>query len=149
MANVTRRQLEGMAEMKATFEALGTEVSTKIGVKANRDAAKAFRDHLAETAPHDAIESKANERYGTLRENIKVGRRKAQKQGHIIHIISIGRAFWGFFQEFGTAKMAARPWMRPAIEAWNSLLIDLQLQGLRSGIEAAAKRLARASRRKG
>ncbi|WP_263499673.1 HK97-gp10 family putative phage morphogenesis protein [Sphingobium sp. 3R8] len=137
-----------MADLKATLEGLGTEVATKVGVKANRDAAKEFQDHLAQTAPHDAIESKGNRRYGTLRENIKLRRQKAQKQGHIIHIVSIGRAFWGFFQEFGTVNMAARPWMRPAIEAWNDALVDVQLKRLREGIEATVKRLAR-NRRKG
>lgn len=147
MANVTRRQLEGMAELKATLEALGTETATKIGVKANRDAAKEFQQHLMQTAPHDLIESKNNRRYGTLRGGIRVSRRKAQKQGHIIHHVSIGHAFWGFFQEFGTRFMAARPWMRPAIEAWHDHLVDVQTKRLRDGIEATVKRLARKSRK--
>lgn len=147
MANVTRRQLEGMADLKATLEALGTETATKIGVKANRDAAKQLQSILVESAPVGARETPQNKRYGRLRENIKVSRRKAQKQGHIIHWVTIGRAFWGFFQEFGTRFMAARPWMRPAVEAHQDQLIDAQAKGLGDGIEAATKRLARKGRK--
>lgn len=138
-----RVQLDGIAELKAALEALGTDVATKTGVVANRKAAQQFRDHLRQTAPASAKATAQNQQYGTLRENIRAGRRKARKQGNIVHSVTIGKAFWGFFQEFGTAKMPARPWMRPAFEAMAPQLLQTQITNLREGIDKAARRLAR------
>jgi HK97 gp10 family phage protein len=113
---VHKAKMEGLVELKAALEALGTEVATKVGVKANRDAAKVLRDKLKQAAPFLESGSKMAEQYGHLRDNIKVGRRKAYNQGTIVHVVSTGKAFWGMFLEFGTVKMSPKPWYRPVFD---------------------------------
>jgi HK97 gp10 family phage protein len=144
-----RVRLDGVAELKRSLEELGTEVATKVGVKANREAAKELQGELVQSAPHDARVSRLNTIYGTLRQNIRVRRQRARNQGYIIHLVTIGAAFWGFFQEFGTVRMGARPWFRPAFERMLGRLREAQAEGLRNGIEAAARRAARHMRRRG
>lgn len=51
-----------------------------------------------------------------------------------------GPAFYARFVEFGTSKMAARPFMRPAFEKSASAAIDAVKAGLEKAIERAAKR---------
>jgi HK97 gp10 family phage protein len=138
-----RVKVEGVAELKAALSALGTEVATKVGVTADRKAAQELRTLLKETAPYDGANRNPKRRYGHLREQIKVSKKRAEKQGHIIYWVTIGHAFWGFFQEFGTAKMAAHPWMRVAFDVSKERLARVQIDELRTGIEKAAKRLAR------
>lgn len=154
---VERVEIEGLEELKASLEALGTEVATKIGVNANRDAAKDLLDILQQAAPYQPGSTKkywktkggvTTADYGHLRDNLKVSREKARKQGHIVHRVSTGKAFWGSFLEYGTVNMAPRPWMRPAVEATRGYLLQIQQRGLKNGIEKATKRLARIAKRK-
>lgn len=147
----TRRALNGVPELRAALEALGTEVATKIGVAANRRAAKRLLDMLdavAPEAPEGAQQSPSSKAYGKLRVNLKLRRVKGRTAGRIIHRVDTGNAFWGMFYELGTAKQRARPWMRPAAENLSGELADIQLQELRAGIERAARRLARLSAHK-
>lgn len=145
MADIIRAKIEGAAELRSALEGLGTEVATKIGVTANRKAAQSFRDTLKGSAPYD---SRVRERpYGHLRENIRVQRKRANKQGNIVFWITAGRAFWGAFLEFGTKRMPARPWMLPAFEQAKDRLGAIQIEELRNGIAKAAKRLARKARK--
>jgi HK97 gp10 family phage protein len=54
-------------------------------------------------------------RFGPLKSSIRRGRVRGRDAATVA--VGIGRAFWGLFQEFGTVRMAARPWFRPAWEA--------------------------------
>jgi HK97 gp10 family phage protein len=145
MPEVIRAKVEGAAELKQTLNALGVEVATKVGVAANRKAAKTFQEILRGTAPYDPRPKRRP--YGHLRENIRVSRRKAANQGHIVFWITVGHAFWGLFLELGTRLMSARPWMLPAFQAARDLIGKTQIDALRDGIEKAAKRLAKIRRR--
>jgi HK97 gp10 family phage protein len=142
-------KLYGVEELKRALEEVGTEVATKIGVKADRKAAQAFRDELRLLAPYDPrnkvrrLKSGKIVDYGHLRDQIKVRRAKARKQGHIVFNVTVGTAFWGRFHEFGTVNQPPRPWMRPAFERLRSKLLDVQLAELRVGLKSAAELAAR------
>ena len=146
MPDVIRTKIEGVAELKTALEGLGTEVATKVGVAANRATAREYQATLKQVAPYDPrdkVQRGMVRPYGHLRDNIKVTRKKARKQGSIVFWTTIGRAFWGFFVERGTERMSAKPWMLPAFERTRENLASLQIDQLRTGIERAAKRLAR------
>lgn len=51
---------------------------------------------------------------GTLRASVTY---KVEAHGEAVEaIVGAGRkAFWAWFQELGTSKMAAHPWLRPAV----------------------------------
>lgn len=139
-----RVKMEGVAELKAALEELGEVTATKVGVRANREAAAELRDNLQAVAPYDPTERER--KYGHLRDEIRVRKVKARALHTIVHIVSTGRAFWGSFLEFGTVKMAARPWWRPLVDANYQRIFKLQTSKLGDGIEREAKRIARKNR---
>jgi HK97 gp10 family phage protein len=53
-----------------------------------------------------------------------------------------GNAFYGRFLEFGTAKMAARPFLRPAFDARSGEALGIFMDRLRENIERARRRAA-------
>lgn len=150
-----RSRMEGAAELSAALAALGAEVATKIGRQAVRASAVELRDELVEGAPLGPGGKKywrlkngdvRSRDYGHLRDNIRVRAVRSRKQNHIVYEVTTGRAFWGTFLEFGTVSMRPHPWFRPILDRLHNRLFDVQADLLRTGIEKAAKRLARRSR---
>ena len=141
-----RRDLHGLADLKAALIGLGTEVATKTGVAANRRAAKRLLDRLVAVAPQGKKQSPSSKRYGSLRTNLRMRRVKGRTQGRIKHQVSTGNAFWALMYEQGTSRQAARPWMQPAVESISGELVEIQIEELRTGIERAARRLAKRSK---
>ncbi|API58864.1 hypothetical protein BSL82_05685 [Tardibacter chloracetimidivorans] len=147
----TRTELQGVPELKAALEELGAEVATKIGVSANRKAAVMMRDKMKQAAPRSTGSTRKSWRrkdgsvqtadYGHLQDNLRASRRKARKEGSIVHLVTVGKAWWGLLVEYGTIKMAARPWMRPTFDANVQGAIDVQVEELNKGIRRAARRI--------
>jgi hypothetical protein len=46
-------------------------------------------------------------------------------------------------QEFGTVKMAPRPWARPAVERMKDDLVTIQIDILKKGISRIAAKVAK------
>lgn len=137
-----RFKIEGVAELRAALADLCEAVATKVGAKADRDAANVLKDALVSRAPFDP---NAKSPYGHLRDNIRVRKAKARNEHIISYNVTVGDAFWGRFLEFGTVKMPAKPWMRPTFDTIAEGLITVQIDGLRDGIEREAQRAARAA----
>jgi HK97 gp10 family phage protein len=157
MAVTTRIKLNGATELKAALEELGTVVATKVGVKANRNAARKLAALLAGAAPYDPSTRKkywkrkdgsvGTANYGHLRDNIRVRKIKSMNANTVRHLVSTGDAFWGNFLEFGTAKMAAQPWARPVLDRHYGEISEEQISGLREGIARELARIARTKAR--
>ena len=71
----------------------------------------AVTDAAAKNAPLDT---------GALRSSITS---ESKMTGDLTFMVSDGVEY-GVFQEFGTSRMAAQPFMTPAIEAWTQRFID-------------------------
>lgn len=137
-------KLHGAKELEAALADLGKQVATRIGRKAVRDSARLLQRAMIEQAPYRPGERAGRSgQYGHLRDNLKVKAVKAQKPGLLLYRVTTGDAFWGNFLEFGTVRMAARPWARPTVDAQKGNIVDLQIGTLSLGIERAAKRAAR------
>jgi HK97 gp10 family phage protein len=54
-----------------------------------------------------------------------------------------GEAYYWRFLEFGTAKMQAKPFLRPAFEANKSRAVDVMKERLGKAIQTQAKKLAK------
>lgn len=157
MVDVRRTQLEGMAELKRGLAELGDEVSTRIGVTANRKAAQHVRTAAENRAPRGTGPTKKTRKlkggasveydYGRLYQNIKMRKVRARKEHTIVYQVTTGRAFWGYFLERGTSRMGAKPWFRPAFDTAAPEALNVQITELRSGIDRAAKRAARKARK--
>lgn len=57
-----------------------------------------------------------------------------------------GTAYYWMFAEFGTEKMAARPFLRPAFEARKEEALNVIVDELRRGLDRATAKLARLNR---
>jgi len=144
-------QLHGVTELKAALAELSDEVATKIGVAADRKAANLMKEAMVAIAPYNPNGSTRSRKskkgvvtktdYGHLRDNIRVRRARAKTDGKIVFTINTGAAFWGYFLEFGTVNMSARPFMRPAFDATREAAVNVQIEELKSGIVRVAKRV--------
>jgi HK97 gp10 family phage protein len=150
-------KLHGAAELDAKLAALGTDIAGKLGAAALRGASKALRTELIDAAPYNpkgptlkvftATGGQVRRTdYGHLRDNLRVKRVKATKPFMIRFQVTTGRAFWGAFLEWGTARMGAKPWARPAFDRMQAKLIEIVLDTLSRGVTRAAKRAARVRR---
>lgn len=148
-----RVEVKGARELEAKLAGLDTFVATKLGQSALRRTANEAKKRLREAAPYDPTfriktwitkdGSVGSNYYGHLRDNFKVRKATSKNKNFIVYNITTGRAFWGYFQEFGTRKMPARPWARPAVEMMKDDLVRVQIDLLGKGIEAYARRSAR------
>lgn len=144
-------KIEGLTELKAALAELSDEVATKIGVAADRKAAKLMAAAMVAIAPYNpkgSYRSRTSKKgvvtvtyYGHLRDNIKVRRARAKTDNKVVFNITTGDAFWGYFLEYGTVKMQPHPFMRPAFDAFREQAITVQIDTLKTGIERVAKRV--------
>jgi HK97 gp10 family phage protein len=128
-------RIEGMADVVRRLRALPLHVKQKIADGAVREAAKVVQKDAIARAPHDT---------GLLKRSIRIARRRRGLPWYlsqfVVHVRGVqsssgrrrrqrrgrGQAdaqatdllpFYWYFLEFGTYKMAARPFMRPAFDA--------------------------------
>jgi HK97 gp10 family phage protein len=145
MANFQRSSVEGAKELDAALKELDTQVATRLGVAADRAAAKVAEDKLKAAAPYlpGTRLHHGNKNYGHLRDNIKARKGRSKNTNYIVFDVTTKDAFWGYFLEFGTSKMPARPWARPAVEAMKDELVQVQIDVLGKGINRIAKGVAK------
>lgn len=148
-------RIHGADEMAKVLRELPEHIGRRVLVGALRKAAVPILDEARRLAPVGQ-ESKGRVRlrktkrgkitvanYGKLRLELGIVTIPASKTEHTASVaVSVRKAFWGMFVEFGTRLMAARPFMRPAFEARKYEALDILGKELGAGIERAAKRLA-------
>lgn len=91
---------------------------------------KALEAGAAETKK--VLEAAAPVRVGTLKANIITSDIVDGKV--MIGTKPTGDGFYGFFLEYGTSKMAARPWARPAFEQNRNRIKEIMAAELRRGL---------------
>ncbi len=106
-------QITGDKQLEKVFDQFEVNLRKKIARKAIRKAAKPVRDTAIARAPVDT---------GLLKKSIKVrAMKRSRKNKHTVAVRVVtgegffkGEAFYGGFLEYGTTRMRARPFMRPA-----------------------------------
>lgn len=126
-------EVQGLKELADALRALPTEISGKSGgplAKGLRSAGNVIRDEAKRKAPVLSEPSKYR-KPGTVRDAIKTRRDRIQAPGATetfeVYVqkakggkrgtFSPDDPYYWPFVEFGTKKMAARPFLRPAFEA--------------------------------
>lgn len=161
MASVVRIELKGFRELGDRLKALGPDVARNGLRTADFAGAKIIRDAAKETVPVKTGLLQA-QIYASRRrtpENVAkytvivkkkakfllIARRadtaKNRKKGRVgkYHQIA-GPNVYGRFIEFGTSKMAARPFLRPATLNNVNNAIEAIRSGLQKAIDRAVKR---------
>jgi HK97 gp10 family phage protein len=156
-------KITGLDKTVAALRALPREISGKNGGPmrgALFAAARAMRDEAIRLAPEDTGNLKrnifayrdrnpamvgANEHYivavrtGRLTKRIK----RAYRLGRIsprLRAVGGGDAWYGLFVEFGTARMSAKPYLRPAFESRKNDVVGIFSRELAKGVDRAVAR---------
>jgi HK97 gp10 family phage protein len=156
-------RMEGLSELLDKLKALPSEIGSKGGGPlrlALLTAAKVMRDDAQARAPVDTGRLKRNiivfrdrdprssgvtEQYGVTFRRGKKGLRGRKRY----HTTARGEkdAFYGRWVEFGTSKMPAQPFLRPAFEAKKMESAEVFRTKLADAIDKAVKKMQRRARR--
>lgn len=152
------KYVEGLIELQDALHQLAPRVARKHLRRAVMTAARVVRDEAKGRAPiyHGKV-SKGHPPPGTLKRAITAARsNKSSGPGkEVVNVFvrqakngSVGQknvkayskldAYYWRWVEFGTSKMAANPFLRPAFEANKEHCVDLIKQTLIQGIEEEA-----------
>jgi len=148
-------RIRGASEMEALLKKLPEKLSERAVLGALRESAKPVLEEARSRAPVGKQDKgRARVRLtkggktridpGTLRDNLKIMTVPRGLSSHSASVVvTVGRAFWGMFVEFGTRYIIPRPFLRPAFEArWRESL-DRLGKDLGDQIERAAASMAR------
>lgn len=148
MPRTTFVKVDGLREVKAALRELPKATGKNVLRRVLIRRAEPVAERARQLAPVDT---------GQLRDSIVVSTKlgKRQRRGHskqdrddVDVFVGPGPAgFYGWMQEFGTARVAARPFMRPAWDAEKAGVLSGIADDLRKEIEKAAARLARKAAR--
>lgn len=147
--------IQGVDELVAKLDSVSYDMKRKGGRAALRKAAKVISDAVKRGA--EAINR--SETSNSIPANIKIqwGNRTFKRTGDLLFRIGVdggaaykagnknasrpgGDTFYWRFIEFGTQKMAARPFMRPAMEENQSKALDTFVSEYKKYIDRAIKR---------
>ncbi len=136
MVNTVTVHIEGLDALGEAMKDLGDKMHLKISRAATRAAGRLVLD---------AAKSLATEhvKTGELKKDIQLRRSvKASRPG--FEVVSVGvykqQAYYWRFQEFGTVKMAANPFLRPAFDLEKSSAVDNMAYAIATGNEKAVKK---------
>jgi len=126
----TSFKIEGVDELKRQLKRLDTKVRTSIVRSGLREGAKVVKQAAEDKAPVDS---------GFLRDHIKI---KTKKRGdNITAIVGFaGDAYYGRFIELGTKHMAAKPFLRPAIDENQRKIVDAAKLRMKKRIDTEIKK---------
>jgi len=152
--------ISGFKELREALLKLPKEIQGKPLASAVSAAAKVVQDEAVKLAPIQTGELKKNiirykaKKYSNAQQvTYHVGMKKEwipyfdniknRRAGKVGKKYSRDKIYYWRFHEFGTVKMPARPFFRPAFESTKSEQLDTMQKGLAKAIEAARKKLAK------
>ena len=119
--------MTGGPQLEAALRDLGGKIAGRLGENAVRAGARVIANKARKTAAfHD--------RTGTLRKSIRVLREIDRRAGERTAYAGT-RVYYANFLEFGTSRMAAKPFLRPAADEGAQEAVDKLAANLGAGIE--------------
>lgn len=122
-----------------------TQAAEKAVRPAAQDGAQVFYDEVKQRVPMSAKPHKSGKKTynpGTLRRAVyQAFAERESGDGKAMYRISFNKthAFYGRFVEFGTSKMAAKPFLRPAYDAARARALQAVQERMASEVKKAIK----------
>ena len=122
MADRFSMKVTGFKELGAALRALPTSVSQPIVINALKEAAEPMRVRMGQLAPREPGAPDLADNIGISVANrigdVGGGRWEAKHDQEFAVAVGPTKSFfYGIFLEYGTVKMSARPFMRPAFDS--------------------------------
>ena len=138
-------ELQGMEELLARLDEIGSRVASRAQNKALREAGEVLRAETSRRAPRSASPRPPSKgqpwRTGRhAADNIAVSKVRTDKDGNRHVLVGLAKGdtspfFYLKFHEWGTSKMSARPFMGPALEEKRNEIFNTMADVLREEIE--------------
>ncbi len=123
------------------------ELEKKLGGMEKNVARKIVKDVLRKAMKPLLADAKSRVQVksGFLKKNLKIRTMKKKKHRYGVFVgvgqkWYVGKAFYGAFLEFGTSKMAARPFLRPAFDGTKKRVENIVKAGLKRAIESIGRK---------
>jgi HK97 gp10 family phage protein len=141
MADSVTMEISGLKELADKMRAMGPDIARNALRAGVGEAARALRDEAKQTNPDDTgrtdralyaklIKEQSSDHQATYYVGARSGKRERKRDRD---------AWYWRFVEFGTVKMPARPFLRPAFEKLKMQAVDL----IAARIAARIKRFER------
>lgn len=125
-----------LAEILGTIKKIDNLAQKQINAAA-RAGAKFIQRKAKEKAPVSADGSHGRSK-GFLKKSIKIKAEKSKTKGKKAYSIGIrGDAYYGVFQEYGSKKNPAKPFLRPALDENRDELTRIVLGEVAKGVDQA------------
>lgn len=134
-------EFEGFKELERALNRLPDKVKGRVMQRSVTGAIRLGRKEIKASAPRGEKRSAASEAYGQLYKNIKVGRARTREPNTKSAYVSTGKAFWGFFLEYGTRYIPANPWFSRAFERSTSAMLSELKKRVGAGIDKEFNKL--------
>lgn len=168
---IGRMKIEGLREVEHSLKELPKATQGNVIKRAMTKAAEPMREAAENFAPvrtgrlkgnivvsaravnnvgkaEFASAMRAGKGIDAARAALREARRNSDKKSHIELFMGPTREIWyAHFPEFGTKKMSAKPFMRPAFDAYKEVVVSMVKDLLWAEIAKAAARLARKTAR--
>jgi HK97 gp10 family phage protein len=146
MALIVEVKITGLRELQEVLEQQTKNVAKDIIRKGLKKAAGLWREEMKTRVARgwhvfqSASKGRSRE-WGFLAGHIgmKTSVRGDEFEG-TCHVGPVKKGFWSLFLEFGTARMAARPFIRPAFEARKFAVLEKFTSTVREEIAKLGKR---------
>lgn len=127
-------QVLGLKELDRALQEMAWPAARRALRKGMRQGANVVRDEARAKAPLDT---------GLLKRQIRT-RERSEENGDMRFAVEVTRsAFYGRFLEYGTSKLAARPFLRPAAESKAEAAVARMRNALAEAIEFELRRTRR------
>lgn len=127
-------EIVGLRELDRALQELAWPAARRALRKGMRKGANVIREEAR---------AKARVKTGNLRKSIRT-RERSEEAGNMRFAVEIPRrAFYGRFLEYGTSKMAAKPFLRPAAEGKTEEAVTAMRDALAEAINLELSRARR------
>lgn len=127
-------EILGLKELDQALQQMAWPAARRALRKGMRQGANVVRDE---------VRAKAPVKTGNLRRKIRTRERREDADGLRFAIEIPRSAFYGRFIEFGTSRIAAKPFMRPAAEAKTEAAVSAMRNALSEAIAIEMRRTRR------